>query len=73
MPTEIITQPNIWHVEWGSITDSQSNAPIGWQYNNEIWEYVGPTAAESQMIFQTSTATCIPPPNTYSSLNNNQG
>jgi len=68
MPTEIITQPNIWRAsEWGSITDPGSTPPIGWQYNVSIWEYIGPTAAQNNIIFQTSTATCAPPPNVYSS------
>jgi len=69
MPTEIITQPNIWRGEWGSITSVSSDPPIGWQWNGtlSVWEYVGPTAAQSNMIVQTSTATCTPEPNVYSS------
>ena len=69
MPTEIITQPNIWRAsEWGSITDPGSTPPIGWQYNVSVWEYVGPTATgQNNVVFQTSTATCAPPPNVYSS------
>ena len=68
MPTEIITQPNIWRAgEWGSITDPSATPPPGWQYNVSIWEYVGAVATQSTIIFQTSTATCDPPPNSYSS------
>ena len=71
MPSEIeiITQPNIWHGTWGSITSPSSNPPIGWQWNETlvVWEYIGPTAAQLNMLFLTSTATCSPEPNVYSS------
>jgi|TARA_R110000744_G_scaffold55702_1_gene117703 hypothetical protein len=69
--TTIITQPNIWHSTWGAIGDISSIPPIGWDYNVvlSVWEYVGPTADQINMTFKTSSASCNPDANTYSSYN----